>query len=262
LLVVAVLVILVTVLWGFQRRLVYFPAGVPPPVEEVLPGASEVTIPTTDGLELAAWFLPSGPVGVAVLPGNAGNRAGRAPLAEALAQAGLSVLLVDYRGYGGNPGSPSEKGLMADGLAAASWLANRSDIERVVYYGESIGAAVAIGAAVERSPSALVLRSPFTSLPDVARVHFGPVPDWLLRDRFASIRQIDAVPAPVLVVAAEADEIVPIGQSRRLFEAALEPKTFVTIPGAGHNDPAMLDGQRLVEAVTAFLRRHGLLEPS
>ncbi|MGH3440469.1 MAG: alpha/beta hydrolase, partial [Nitriliruptorales bacterium] len=108
---VAVLVVLVGALWGFQRRLVYLPYGAPPAVEEGLPGAEAVTITTADRLELDAWFLASGPTAVAFFPGNAGNRSLRAPLARALADEGLSVLLLDYRGYGGNPGRPSEQGL-------------------------------------------------------------------------------------------------------------------------------------------------------
>ena len=238
----------------------YFPAGAPPSVEEVLPGASAVTFTTSDEIELTAWYLPAGPVGVAVFPGNAGNRAGRTSLARELADLGLSVLLVDYRGYGGNPGSPSEQGLMADGRAADSWLAGRSDITEVVYFGESIGAGVAVGVAVERSPDALILRSPFISLPDVARLHYGPVPDWLLRDRFDSLGVIDEIEAPLLIVAGQDDTIVPIAQSHRLFAAASEPKTFVTVPGAGHNDPALLSGGRLIEATSTFLGEHDLLD--
>ena len=257
--VAATLAILVLIVWAFQRRLVYFPAADPPAVERVLPGASEVTITTADDLDLAAWYVSSGPVAVAVFPGNAGNRAGRAPLAEWLADMGLSVLLVDYRGYGGNSGSPSEMGLAADATAAAQWLAARADIEHVVYYGESIGAAVAVAVATERSPAALILRSPFTSLGDIARVHYGPVPTWLLRDRFPAAQQISHVAAPLLVVAGEDDTIVPIAQSRHLFEAAQEPKTFVAIPDAGHNDAALLQGRQLVDAVRSFLGAHDLV---
>lgn len=254
------LVLVALALWTLQHRLVYYPAGAPPPVEHVLPGAEPVTIPTADGLQLDAWFLASGRVGVVVFPGNAGNRSLRAPLAEALADVGLSVLLIDYRGYGGNPGRPSEKGLLIDGRAAADWLSGRGGVEQVVYFGESIGAAVAIGVAGSRPPAALILRSPFTSLPDVARVHFGPVPDWLLRDRFDALGGIGSLAAPTLIIAAENDEIVPIRQSRRLHAAASEPKEFATIPGVGHNDPEMLNGPRLLEAVTEFLRRHDLID--
>jgi fermentation-respiration switch protein FrsA (DUF1100 family) len=249
------------VLWSLQRRLTYFPAGPPPPVEDVLPGAEEVAVTTADGLRLHAWWAAAGPTAVLVLHGNGGNRAGRAPLAAALRDHGLSVLLLDYRGYGGNPGTPSQAGLLDDARAAADWLHARRDVEDVVYFGESLGAAVAVGLARERPARALVLRSPFTSLADVARTHYGPVPGWLLRDPYPAVDWIDRVTAPVLVVAGEQDTIVPVGLSRRLAEAADELRRFVTVPGADHNDRALLDGDGLLDAVVSFLADQGVDVP-
>lgn len=257
-LVVASVVVVVVVLWSLQRRMIYFPAGPPPPVEQVLASGAAVTLTTADGLELEAWWLEAGPTAVAFFPGNAGNRAGRAPLAAALHDLDLSVLLVDYRGYGGNPGSPSERGLLADGRAAVAWLTARPRVDDVVYFGESLGAAVAVALAAERSPAAIVLRSPFTSLVDVARTHYGPVPEWLLADRFPSVEQIGSIDAPVLVLAGDADEIIPIEQSRALFEAASPPKRFATIEGGRHNDPSLLSGIELLGEVRRFLEDHGL----
>lgn len=247
------------VLWSAQRRLTYFPAGPPPPVEQVLPGATEVVMTTEDDLVLRAWWVEEGPTAVMVLPGNAGNRAGRVPLASALRRVGLSVLLVDYRGYGGNPGTPNQAGLLADARAAADWLSTRSDVAEVVYLGESLGGAVAVGLARGRTPAALVLRSPFTSLVAVARAHYGLVPGWFLRDRFPADEWIASVDAPVLVIASDADEVVPFALSQQLFEAAAEPRRLVTVPDAGHNDPALLDGPVLVDAVRSFLEEHDLL---
>ncbi|MDQ4144733.1 MAG: alpha/beta hydrolase [Actinomycetota bacterium] len=247
--------------WVFQRRLIYFPGGPPPPVEQLLPGGQAVTLPTEDGLELEAWFVPSGPTAVLVLPGNAGNRANRTPLARALASEGLSVLLVDYRGYGGNPGRPSEKGLRSDARAAVAWLEQHPTVDRMVYFGESLGAAVATWMATERAPAALVLRSPFPSLGAVARLHYGPVPEWFLRDRFRAREQVRDLDVPLLVIVGEQDDIVPADLSHRLYAAAKEPKRFLALPGAGHNDPALLDGDRFVAALTGFLREQGLLAP-
>lgn len=254
------LLAIAALVWFVQRRLVYLPAGPPPAVAEVLPSAEEVTLRTQDDLELSAWFVARGPTAVIVLPGNAGNRAVRAPLAEALAARGLSVLLVDYRGYGGNPGAPSEEGLRADARAAVDWVTARGDIDRVVYLGESLGASVAVGVATEHPPAALVLRSPFPSLLAVAREHYGPVPDTFLRDDFPVATQIRQVGAPVLVVAGEADGIVPLRLSREVFEAAPEPKRFVSVPGTGHNDRALLDGDVFVSAIMAFLTGHAVVE--
>src|SRR5205807_5382312 len=135
-----------------------------------------------------------------------------------LADAGCQVLLFDYRGYGRNPGSPSEAGLLADARAARAYLRTRSDVDerRLVYFGESLGAAVAVALAVEEPPGALVLRSPFRSLAEVGRLHYPYLPvDLMLADRYPTADRIARVQAPLLVIAAERDEIIPVEQSRR-----------------------------------------------
>ena len=191
-----------------------------------------------------------------VCNGNAGDRSMRAGLAVAFNRAGFSVLLFDYRGYGGNPGDPSEDGLAADARAAQQWLARQPDVDprRIAYFGESLGAAVAVGLAVQSPPAALVLRSPFTSLPDVGAVHYPWLPvQRLLLDRYPSIDRIASVSAPVLVIAGDRDDIVPMSLSRRLYDAAAEPKRFVLVPGAGHNDPELVDGRQVLTEITGFL---------
>lgn len=252
------LVLAVLVLWVFQRRLIYLPARGPvPAASAVLRGTEEVTLETEDGLELEAWFLPAGPRTVLVFNGNAGNRAGREPLAAALAGRGFSVLLFDYRGYGENPGRPNEEGLVLDARAALAYLEGRPDVGPIAYFGESLGAAVAVGLAVEDPPQALVLRSPFTSLADVGRIHYPYLPvSLLLWDRFPTLERIVRLETPVLVVAGERDGIVPPGQSRQVFEAAPGPKRFVEIPGADHNDPDLFVGDLLLDEVQRFLEEH------
>jgi uncharacterized protein len=248
-------------LWSQQRRLIYYPSpGRVPAAASVLPGSREVTVATEDGLRLHAWFVPAATTGrgpaVLVCNGNAGNRALRAPLAAALSRAGLSVLLFDYRGFGGNPGRPSEDGLAADARAAQAWLAARPEVDprRIAYLGESLGAAVALRLAVERPPAALVLRSPFTSLSDVGRLHYPWLPvGLLLADRYPSADRVADLAVPVLVVAGEHDRIVPAALSRRLYDAAAAPKRFVLVAGADHNDAALLDGRELVGEVLRFL---------
>lgn len=274
-LVLALAILLVTLFWLFQRRLIYYPSTAPvPPAAEVLRGAREVTLETEDGLALGAWFVPAGPAtgssperaspAVLVANGNAGDRSLRAPLAEALAREGLSVLLFDYRGYGANPGSPSEDGLLADARAAADHLAGRDDVDadRIIYYAESLGTGVVTALAAERPPAALVLRSPFPSLGEVGSLHYPFLPvDALLRDRYPVAEQIGRIDRPLLVIAGEQDRLVPPELSRRLYEAAGEPKQMVVIPGAGHNDPALLDGGPTITAITDFLRMTAELEP-
>ena len=268
LVVVAVLAAALGLLWLFQRRLLYFPTPGPvPPAASVLPGAEDVTFETSDGLRLAGWFVPAPPGGpadrggrtrpaVLVCNGNGGDRSMRAPLAAALSRMGLAVLLFDYRGYGGNPGRPTEAGLAADARAALGYLAGRPEVdpERVIYFGESLGAAVALRLATERPPAALVLRSPFASLAEVGRRHYPVLPvSLLLRDRYDSAALAGRLDAPLLVVAGGRDQIVPAGHSRRLFDAAPQPKRLVVLDGADHNDDELLTGPRLLAELRTFL---------
>jgi fermentation-respiration switch protein FrsA (DUF1100 family) len=194
---------------------------------------------------------------VIVFNGNAGNRGYRAGLATALARRGFAVLLFDYRGYGGNPGTPSEEGLARDARAARDYLRSRRDVDpdRIVYFGESLGSAVATTLAVESPPSALILRSPFTSLEDVGRHHYPFLPvRWLLQDRFATVDRIRRLAAPLLVIAGDRDRIVPTALSLRLYESASEPKTLRIVRGADHNDAALAEGEGLIESIVEFLR--------
>lgn len=249
-----------TLLASLQRQLLYFPlAEAPPPVAGVLPGAEDVTFETADGLRLAGWFRrgPPGSTTVVVMNGNAGDRSHRAPLAAALAREGFGVLLFDYRGYAGNPGTPSEDGLLADARAAVDHVRARGDVDpaRIAYFGESLGAAVAVAIAAERPPRALVLRSPFTSLEDMAKLHYRWLPIGpLLVERYDSIGRIPAVRVPLLVIAGTADSIVPPSHSRRLYEAANGPKRFLPVEGADHNDLELLAGSRVIAEVASFLR--------
>lgn len=250
--------------WAFQRRLVYFPSRAPlQPAGTFLPGAHDVDLRTEDALTLHAWFVPGqaapGGASILVFNGNAGDRSHRVPLAEALSRAGYPVLLFDYRGYGGNPGSPDERGLAADARAARRYLVERSETDpsRIVYLGESLGAAVAVGLAAEQPPVALVLRSPFTSLAEVGAYHYPYLPvGALLRDRFDSIGRIPRVTCPLLVIAGERDGVVPLAMSRRLLEAAGGARELVVLPGADHNDRDLLAGDRMVDAIRTFLTRH------
>lgn len=251
--------VILTTLWILQRRLIYLPSQMVPDIASVLPGGEEVSFTTDDGLALNAWWVPPGSPGrgtILVFNGNAGNRAHRTPLAEPLARRGYGVLLMDYRGYGGNPGRPSEEGLEADARAAVTYLESRPDVDpdRLVYFGESLGAGVALGLADHRPPAAMVLRSPFTSLADVAAVHYPLVPaSLLLRDHYPNLDRVGDLETPLLVIAGSADRIIPTRQSREVYEAASEPKQLVVIEGADHNDRELAAGPELIEAVTSFL---------
>lgn len=259
--VIAVIVAALALIYFAQRSLIYFPMGqVTSPAGAGLRSAEVASFQTEDGLDLEAWFVParepSANRTVVVFPGNAGNRSYRAPLAATFAEHGWSTLLVDYRGYGGNPGLPSQAGLERDARAVARYLSTRSGIDpaRIVYFGESLGAAIAIKLAVEHPPAALILRSPFSSMTSVGAHHYPFLPvRWLLRDRYPSIDLIGRVRSPILFIAGDADRIVPLGDTELLFNAANEPKRLVVVEGADHNDEALLIGTRMIAAIREFL---------
>jgi uncharacterized protein len=262
LVVAVVLAVLTGLLWGLQRRLVYFPdAGPVPAAGAVLPGARDVVLQTSDGLRLGAWFLPGRDAeapAVLVANGNGGHRGLRAPLAAALAGRGLAVLLFDYRGYGGNPGSPSEEGLARDVRAARAHLLEEAGVppDRLLYLGESLGAAVVTELATEHPPAGLVLRSPFVDLAAVGAAHYPFLPvRALLRDRYPVAERVATIRVPTTVVLGGADLIVPPAQSRAVATAAAGLHRLVEVPGADHNDRVLLDGDALVDAVVELAGR-------
>ena len=253
---------LFALVWLFQRRLIYLPdTRHVQTAAAVLADAEDVEFDTADGLTLRGWFVPpregAGRATILVFNGNAGNRAHRTSLADALSRQGFAVLLFDYRGYGGNPGRPTESGLLADARAARAHLDSRGDVDpnRVVYFGESLGTGVAVALAVEMPPAALVLRSPFTSLTQVAKKHYPFLPvGLLLSDRFPSVERITGLDCPLLVIAGDRDRIVPTALSRELYEAAPhEGKRLLIVKGVGHNDFELLAGATMITEIARFL---------
>ena len=251
----------VGMLWALQRQLIYLPDASPvPPAGAVLDGARDITLRTADGLVLGAWFVAAEPgtdTGMAVLvaPGNGGNRAGRAELADELSSRGLAVLLLDYRGYGGNPGSPSEDGLAADADAAVERLAELGyPADRTIYFGESLGTGVVAALQERHPPAGLVLRSPFPELADVGAHHYPWLPvRALLRDRFQVTELLADNEIPVTVVYGDRDSVVPTELSAAVADRTGALHERVVIPGADHNDPAMF-GPTVAEAVARLAR--------
>ena len=270
--------LLLSGLWAAQRTLIYFPSRtVLSRAQAGVPDAERVAITTEDGVHLSGWFAPAAGadrhLAVLYCHGNGGNVAGRAHLLRELPALGLSVLLFDWRGYGESDDiQPTEQGLYADGRAALAWLESRTGLSpaHIVLYGESLGTGVAVELAVELAeardeagdeatsaavpaPHALILQSPFTSLPDAAAVHYPWLPvSLLLRDRYDSAAKIGRVRAPVLVLHGARDGTVPVAQGRALVAAAGGPHSFIELPHAGHNDIWSHPAARCAE-LAAFL---------
>jgi uncharacterized protein len=262
LVVAGVLVLVLGALWLGQRRLIYLPdASAVPPASALSTDAEDVTFATADGLTLGAYLIRPATgtdrrVAVLVAPGNGGNRLGRVPLARELVAHGLTVLLMDYRGYGGNPGRPREAGLLLDARAARDHLARTWPAERTIYFGESLGCGVVANLAALHPPGGLFLRSPFVDLAAAGRHHYPFLPvGLLLRDRFPVAQTLARVRVPTVVAYGTADSIVPAAQSREVADRAAGVVDVLVIEGADHNDPALFDGPRIVAAVVALADR-------
>ena len=241
-----------------ERRLVFFPSRVlaATPADFGL-RAEELSITASDEVVLHGWWI-EGP-GDRVLiwyHGNAGNIGDRLHNARWFVdQLGVDVVLVDYRGYGRSEGTPDEAGVYRDGLAIYDAVADRAvRAQDIILFGRSLGGAVAIEVALQRSAGAVVLESPFRSVPALAREHYWFVPSFLVRTQMDNESKIGSVEVPTLVLHGDRDGIVPATHGRRLFELAARPVHFHLIEGAGHNDTYLVGGARYRDAWRAFLR--------
>lgn len=248
---------LLAFLYLFQRTLIYIPDNtVYSPEDAGVPEMSVIELSTNDGLKINAWYRP--PTGphlptIAYFHGNAGNIANRGFIVRPFLDEGYGVLLLTYRGYSGNPGKPSEEGLYNDARAAMDFLTNEGVAEQcIVLYGNSIGAAVAIQMATEYKTGAIVLQSPFSTLADVAKIHYAfflPFKD-LIKDKYDSMSKVDRLHEPVFILHGKNDDIIPPELSRKLLEVLPQPKEAEYIPGRGHNDLFKPD------LVINFIKKH------
>jgi uncharacterized protein len=220
-------------------------------------GVREAAVPTGDGLSLVSWYVPpaTGRPVILYLHGNGGHIGHRAERLRRFADEGYGVMLLGYRGYGGNPGKPTEAGLYADADAAIEFLERQAIApDRTVLWGESLGSAVAVYLAAQRSVAGMVLEAPFTSIAAIAQLHYPMVPAALLvRDRFDALSRISRIDTPLLVLHGGRDAIVPIHFGRKLFAAAPAPKEGWFEPQGGHENLAAFGA---LDAAIAFIERH------
>jgi fermentation-respiration switch protein FrsA (DUF1100 family) len=231
-----------TIMFLCQRRILFRPDRTAPDLGRAgVPGVRTMTVTTPDGLDLLAWYMPPARNNESVvlyLHGNAGHIGHRGFRLELFERLGWGALLLEYRGYGGNPGRPSEAGLTIDARAGlAALLAMGIAPSRVVLYGESLGSGLAARLATEQPVRAVLLESPYTSITDIARSRYPFLPvRWLLLDHFDSVRVVGGARAPVLVMHGARDRIVPLAMGRAVFAAAPVPKELWIAPHAGHID--------------------------
>jgi len=219
----------------------------------------DIFLKTKDGLKINAWFIPtkeSSPTKYAILfsHGNGGNISHRTGKILILNRLGLDVFIFDYRGYGKSESRPSEIGIYLDAQAAYNYLIKEKGIspDNIIAYGESLGGAVAVDLASKVKLKALILEGIFTHVKDMAREIFPFLPSFFIHSKFDSLVKIKDVTIPKLFIHSLTDEIVPIHLSRKLFEAAPEPKSFTTLEG-GHNTAYVDSSAKFKESIVSFI---------
>jgi len=228
------------VMYFAQRALMYFPETTrTPPAAAGLPQAEEITLDTADGERVIVWHVPprEGKPVVLYFHGNGGSLRYRAGRYRMLAEAGIGLVALSYRGFAGSTGAPSEPGLLADAAAAYKFAVARYAPERIALWGESLGGGVAAQIAAREKVGKLILEAPFTSAAEVAQRAYLIFPVRLLmQDQFRSDEYIARVTAPVLVMHGERDNVVPFDLGERMVGLIAAPKKFVRFPDGGHND--------------------------
>jgi len=220
----------------------------------------DVQFLTPDGLKLHGWFFPlseESPV-LIFCHGNAGNISHRIENVNLLVKKGISVFLFSYRGYGKSSGRPSEKGIYIDGIAAYDYLTDVEKIppERIAVFGRSLGGSVATEIALQKKVRCMIIESTFTSIKDMAKTIFPFfVFSPFLPHHYNTINKIANVSIPKLVIHGDSDEIIPFSMGKKLFAQASEPKLFLPIHGAGHNDTYVVGGEKYFDAIVDFISR-------
>jgi hypothetical protein len=248
---------------GLEKFALFFPVralAATPRAEGI--AYEDVWFPAGDGVTLHGWWIPAPGARVTLVwfhgnAGNIGDRVHNIGYLHRLLRA--NVFIFDYRGYGqshGGRGDLSEEATYRDGEGALAYLRVRPEAThtRVVYFGRSLGAAIAVEMARTQPAAGLILETAFTTLKDVARAHYPFVPLWFLRTKYESLHKMSEIRVPLLILHGDRDEVVPIEQAHRLYAAANEPKRLYVIRGASHNDTYVVGGGAYFDVWASFLR--------
>ena len=230
------------ILFLLQRKILFNTSGIPKkPKEYGLNNVEEIMINTKDGLNLLSWYsrpLNNNPI-LVYFHGNSFDIGERAYRIKRYNDAGLSTLIVGWRGFSGNQGNPSETNLYLDGNATIDWILENTKfkIKDIINYGESLGTGVAVQLNLKYNFLCTVLEAPFTSIADVARYRYKIYPTkYLVKDKFDNLSKIDKIKSPLLIVSGKNDEVVPHIHSKLLFEKAINQKKSLFVDEAMHNN--------------------------
>lgn len=256
---------LMAVLLVFERSFIFFPqfpgrlTGVwnPPHL-----AVEEVWLTTEDRVKLHAWWIPAsadapGAPTILAFHGNAANLPNRAEIFRLFRDVPANILAVEYRGYGKSAGTPSEAGIYADARAGYDYVTQQRGIlpRQIITYGASLGSAVATHLATEREVAGVILEAPLPSVAALARrvYWFLPGLGTLAQTKLDTLGKIGRIRAPLLVIHCVRDPVIPIEFGRQVFNAAAEPKQFIEIDGACHEDASLVAPGQYLHAMREFL---------
>ena len=259
--------LLVVFVYLMQGRMLYLP-NMPGRTLTMTPidvgmDFEDVSIETTDGVTLHGWFIAGQSSRVLLFfHGNAGNISHRLDSIRQFRNLGLSVLIIDYRGYGQSGGKTTESGLYRDADAAWRYLLEDRGLSAsdIILFGRSLGASVAARLAAQHRPLALIVESSFSSIPDIAQELYPWLPArWMSRYSHATRDYVRDVHSPLLVVHSRDDDIIPFHHGEAIFASANEPRTLLALRGT-HNDAFLRDESTYIEGLRTFLP--GLAAPA
>lgn len=260
---ISVWLLLALLLYFYQPKLVFYPHAIIQTTPSTISlDYEDVSLVTADGEVINGWWIPAVEARATLLflHGNAGNISHRLESIAIFNQLGLSVFIIDYRGYGKSSGRPSEQGTYLDAEAAWEYLLNEKGLksDEIIVFGRSLGGAVATWLADRHTPAGLIIESSFTSIADIGKYYYPYLPTSLLaRIKYASIERIAHNKSPLLVIHSIDDEIIPYQHGKALFaQAATESpqvnKMFMDIRG-GHNEGFLLTGEKYSNGIDHFI---------
>tara|TARA_B100001057_G_scaffold493400_1_gene587747 strand:- start:1460 stop:2278 length:819 start_codon:yes stop_codon:yes gene_type:complete len=243
-------------LYFFQRNLLYHPNENNYSNDQLFVKVDKVSITTKDEINLLGWFHQKDIKKFKTLlffHGNAGSLENRIHKLNHFQDMDINFLIISWRGFSGNNGKPSEKGLYEDGESALKWLYNKGIKEKdIIIYGESLGTGVATHLSQNKNFAGIILETPFTSMSDAAKTFYPYIPiNLLLKDKFENKKKIQNINSPILIMHGEVDQIVPFAMGKKMYEIANEPKySYFT----KYDDHMMEYNENLINALNSFFR--------
>ena len=239
----------------FQRNLLYYPTENNYSGDQILVSVEKVKINTQDGIELMSWYHNKNVNNyktILFLHGNAGSLENRIHKINHFKDMNINFLLVAWRGFSGNKGTPTEKGLYEDAESAVRWLKSKGVRENnIIVYGESLGTGVATEIAQNKNFAGIILESPFTSMIDAGKDKYPYLPvRLLLKDRYESNKKIKNINSPILIMHGKVDNIVPFYMGKKMYELANEPKYSYF---SEYDDHMMEYNEKLLKVLKDFI---------